>query len=86
MPQRKILSFMSRKTIKASEFKAKCLQLMEEIKQTGEEIVITKNGVPVCKLVPVKHKSKTLFGAHRGRIIVKGDIMAPLDAEWEAQQ
>ncbi|OGI48730.1 MAG: hypothetical protein A3E57_06035 [Candidatus Muproteobacteria bacterium RIFCSPHIGHO2_12_FULL_60_33] len=78
---------MSRKTIKVSEFKAKCLQLMEEIKQTGEEIVITKNGVPVCKLAPAKHKPKTLFGAHRGRIIVKGDIVAgALDAEWEAQQ
>ena len=75
---------MSHKTIKASEFKAKCLQLMEEVKKTGEEIVITKNGKPVSKLVPVKHRPKTLFGAHRGRIIVKGDIVSPLDAEWEA--
>lgn len=75
---------MSHKTIKASEFKAKCLQLMEEVKKTGEEIVITKNGKPVSKLVPVKHKPKTLFGAHRGRTIVKGDIVSPLDAEWEA--
>lgn len=77
---------MSHKTIKASEFKAKCLQLMEEIKQTGEEIVITKNGEPVSKLVPVRHKPKTLFGAHKGKIAVKGDIVAPLDAGWEALQ
>ena len=32
------------KTIKASEFKAKCLQLMSEVAETGEVIVITKNG------------------------------------------
>jgi len=77
---------MSHKTVKASEFKAKCLQLMEEVKKTGEEIVITKNGVPVSKLVPVRHKPKTLFGAHRGRIVVKGDIVSPLDTEWEAMR
>ncbi len=68
---------MSPKTIKASEFKAQCLRLMEEIKQTGEETIVTKNGVPVCKLVPVKHKPKTLFGAHRGRIVIEDDIVAP---------
>ncbi len=77
---------MLHKTVKASEFKAKCLQLMEEIKRTGGEIVITKNGEPVSKLVPVRHKPKTLFGAHRGRIVVKGDIVSPLDTEWEAMR
>ena len=80
MPQRTIPSFMSRKTIKASEFKTKCLQLMEEIKQTGGEIIITKNGVPMCKLIPVRHKPKTLFGAHNGKIDIKGDILAPIVA------
>ena len=40
------------RTIKASEFKAKCLKLMDEVAETGEEIVITKNGRPVSKLVP----------------------------------
>lgn len=77
---------MLHKTVKASEFKAKCLQLMEEIKKTGGEIIITKNGEPVSKLVPVKHKPKTLFGAHRGRIVVKGDIVSPLDTGWEAMR
>ena len=77
---------MLHKTVKASEFKAKCLQLMEEIKRTGGEIIITKNGEPVSKLVPVRHKPKTLFGAHRGRIVVKGDIVSPLDTEWEAMR
>lgn len=75
---------MPPETIKASEFKAKCLQLMEEVRKTGKEIVITKNGEPVSKLVPVRHKPKTLFGAHREKIVIKGDIVSPLDVEWEA--
>ena len=38
------------RTMKASEFKAKCLRLMDEVAEDGGEIVITKNGKPVAKL------------------------------------
>ena len=38
------------KTIKASEFKAKCLGIMNEIAKTGEEVVVTKNGKGLWKL------------------------------------
>ena len=34
------------RVIKASEFKAKCLQLMDEVAASGEEIIITKRGCP----------------------------------------
>ena len=40
------------KTIKASEFKAKCLKLMNEVAESGNIIVITKNGHPVAQLAP----------------------------------
>ena len=40
--------------IKASEFKAKCLKLMDEVAENGEEIVITKNGKPVAKLTALR--------------------------------
>jgi len=46
--------------IKASEFKAKCLQLMDKVAETGEAIVVTKNGKPVAQLAPLKKKPKTL--------------------------
>lgn len=51
-----------RRTIKASEFKAECLKLMDEVAATGEEIVITKNGSPVSALVPYRRKPTTFFG------------------------
>ena len=73
------------KTIKASEFKAKCLQLMDEVAATGEEIVITKNGRPVSKLMPYREKPKTLFGIDRDKIVILGDIIEPIDVEWEAE-
>ena len=38
--------------VKASEFKAKCLALMDEVARTGDPVVITKNGKPIADLVP----------------------------------
>ena len=69
---------------KASEFKATCLQLMNRVAETGEEIVITKHGRPVSRLVPYRTKPRTLFGVDRGRIELVGDIIEPVDVEWEA--
>ena len=72
-------------TMKASEFKAKCLGLMDEVNENGGEIVITKNGKPVAKLTAFHERPKSLFGAGRGRMKILGDIISPLDVEWEAQ-
>ncbi len=72
------------RTVKASEFKAKCLKLMDEVADSGKEIVITKNGQPVSRLVPYREKPKSLFGIDKGRIKILGDIIEPLDVEWEA--
>ncbi len=74
------------RTIKASEFKAKCLQLMEEVTETGEQLVITKHGKPVSLLSPYPDRPSTLFGRHRGSLTICGDIMAPVGEVWDAEQ
>ncbi len=73
-------------TIKASEFKAKCLRLMDQVAQTGEELTITKNGIPVAKLVPVRPHAAGLIGGHQGMIELSGDVESPVDVGWEAAQ
>jgi len=72
--------------IKASEFKARCLKLMDEVAETGESIVITKNGRPVSRLVPYRRKPKTLFGTMRDSMTITGDVTSPIDVEWEADR
>ena len=72
------------KTVKASEFKAKCLRLMDEVAKTGQPLIITKNGKPVAQLGPVIVRASTLAGAHAGKIQILGDIIAPIDVDWEA--
>lgn len=71
-------------TVKASVFKAKCLSLMDLVNETGEEIIITKNGKPVSRLVPYRKKPDTLFGLHKGKIDSKDDLIVPTGEEWSA--
>jgi len=71
------------RTIKASEFKVRCLQLKDEVSETGEPLVITKNGKPMSQLVPYRRRPSTLFGALEGSVEVRGDIVSPLDEDWE---
>ncbi len=73
------------RTIKASEFKARCLKLMDEVADNGAEIVITKNGRPVSRLIPYRRKPDTLFGIDRGKLEIRGDLDEPFDVAWEAE-
>jgi prevent-host-death family protein len=72
-------------TIKASEFKAKCLSLMDTVAITGETWVITKNGKPVAELRPYSSgRIDSPFGLHP-TLAIHGDVVAPLDETlWKA--
>jgi prevent-host-death family protein len=57
------------RTIKASEFKAKCLKLIDEVAERGEALVITKRGKPLVRVEPeVAKKPKSLLGCLKGQI------------------
>ena len=68
----------------AGQFKAKCLELMDEVARTGEVITITKRGKPVARLAPIVDTTKPLFGFMEGKIKIVGDIVSPIDVEWDA--
>ncbi|GDX82295.1 antitoxin [Deltaproteobacteria bacterium] len=73
--------------IPAGEFKARCLRLMDEVAETGRELIITKRGRPVAKLVPVSEaEAVDVFGCMRGTVTVTGDLVAPLEDTWEADR
>jgi prevent-host-death family protein len=75
-------------TIQASEFKAKCLALMDQVARTGETIVVTKNGRPVAELRPHRApRAPSLIGLHKGTIKMHRDIVATVGApRWEAMK
>ena len=72
----------------AADFKAHCLQVMEKVRRTRQQVVITKRGVPVAKLVPVDPPSRLVLGALEGKLSsVAGeqDLVASRlsDQEWK---
>lgn len=74
----------SQRTVEASEFEAECLNLMDEVAKTGGAIVITRRGKPVAKLTAFSERPESLYGLGRGRMNITGDIISPIDVEWEA--
>ncbi len=72
-------------SIGAGEFKAKCLQLLDDVALQRGTLIITKHGKPVAKLVPVEPEQQ-LFGSMKGSVISATDIISTIDIEWEATQ
>lgn len=73
--------------LSAAEFKAKCLGLMDHVNEYHEEVVITKHGKPVARLVPVSPvANRPLFGFMGGTLTITGDITSPIDASWNAME
>ena len=68
--------------ISAGEFKTHCLRLMDEVATTRAELVITKRGKPIARLVPVDGTVAESFGALRGSVIAHEDIVAPDHDSW----
>ena len=59
---------------------------MDEVQKTGDEIVITKNGKPVSKLVPYRVQASTLFGLHKGKIQSLDEDIFSTGEVWEVDQ
>ena len=70
------------------EFKLKCLELMDHVKESHEEVIITQDGSPVAKLVPYEEHIEepvNLFGYMKGSVTINGDILEPIDENWFAE-
>lgn len=76
--------FPGQRIVPAGEFKPACLRLMDEVSETGVEIVITKRNKPVARLVPADGELRPFVGRSRGVIeMSKEDLMAPIGEDWE---
>jgi len=69
------------KTINASEFKARCLRVLDDVQATRAEVVITKRGKPVARLSPIGPARGSLRGAWKGMVRIRGDIV---QVDWSS--
>jgi prevent-host-death family protein len=80
------LLMLGSREIAASEFKARCLEIMDEVERTGTEIVITKHRKPIARLVPVQPAKAGFVGSMKGSVLWIGDIVSPTGEEWTADE
>lgn len=70
--------------IQAGKFKEQCLKIMEEVKTSGREVIITKRHIPIVRLCPIERREMSLFGKLEGTVHTHGDIIQPIDEGWNA--
>ncbi len=61
---------------------------MDDVNKYHEEIIITKHGRPIAKLVPIEEQkqSNPLFGFLKGKVTIHGDLIEPLGEKWKADE
>ncbi|MGI8428514.1 MAG: type II toxin-antitoxin system Phd/YefM family antitoxin [Solirubrobacteraceae bacterium] len=69
--------------LSASEFKAGCLALLDEVASTGEAIVITKRGRPVARVEPLQDPPSLLRSVRFN--CSDDELIAPLREPWDAE-
>jgi prevent-host-death family protein len=75
-------------TLAISKFKATCLGVLEQVRRSGEPVLITKRGEPIAEVVPTSRpaEGKRQLGVMAGTAEVVGDLSEPMytDEEWAA--
>lgn len=71
-------------TTTISRFKAKCLSLLQELHETNETLIITKHGKPFAEVRPCGKDLENALKRFRGSVVYSGDLISPIDEEWEA--
>jgi prevent-host-death family protein len=76
------------KEVAISEFKAKCLALLEEVQKTKRPLRVTRFGKPVAEVVPASPEAGPAdwIGSMKDSMEILGDIVSPASDEqdWEA--
>jgi prevent-host-death family protein len=75
---------MSERTVPISRFKAECLSMLDSVARTGEEIVVTKRGRPIARVIAAV-EPESLLGSVRF-LVGDEELVAPLDAGWDAEE
>jgi len=72
------------KEMAISEFKAKCLAVLLEVKRSGQPLLVTRHGKPMAEIMPPPAKSRggSWIGSMEGQGFTVGDIVSPIPDAW----
>jgi len=79
----------------AAEFKTHCLKVMDKVRRTRSEVIVTKHGVPIVRIVAADAPGPFKLGTLAGSFETRGDIVsspwsderrATSDERWDAMR
>ncbi len=73
---------MKNSSITATKLKATLLGVLDDVQASGSEVIVTKHGRAVAKLVPVDSPA-SLEGTVQ-MLVDEAEFISPLDLEWDA--
>ncbi len=80
----RLCHFPIMKTVFISEFKARCIAIINEVNRTHSSVIITRRGKPIARLEPVTNKKPERILGDMGKMTIKGDIIhADFSNDWE---
>jgi prevent-host-death family protein len=77
-----------KKTLAVTDFKARCLSILDEVARTGESVTVYRRGKPLARVLPVagvdaRHPQQRLIGS----VEILGEVVAPLPVgHWEVER
>ncbi|AVP87964.1 antitoxin of toxin-antitoxin (TA) system Phd [Candidatus Phycorickettsia trachydisci] len=75
-------------TIGISQFKAHCLEIIDQLQRDQNEIIITKRDKPVAKVISLKkleEEISSIFGMLKEKAEIKSDLIEAINEEWSAE-
>ena len=73
--------------IPIGELKTHCYQILDQAQKDNQKIIITKRNTPIVEIIPIGTQviKKSLFGMMRNKAKINGDILAPIENKWDAE-
>ncbi len=75
-----------KKKIAISQFKSHCLEILNNLEKSQASITITKRNKPIATVSAFPKTASLVFGVFKNQIEVKGNIIEPINDEWEANK
>ncbi len=70
--------------ISATDFKARCLQILDTVNEQRTHVIVTKHGKPVARVIPFNEERPSLENSQRGSLLFHGDLVNfDTSDDWE---
>ena len=80
------LKSSSRTSVGSADFKARCLELIDHVKEARAEYIVTRHGKPVARLVPVETEPpRSPLGSMKGTVLKYERPFDSVPATWSVE-